>query len=146
MSLLNLNSEKFVNFSPTYQLDRKTFILCEKHFNIEFDGRNTSGFVDALHEKCKLKNMLRLKEDQSLTIFDKIIRYIENDEIENAMEMLKENIKDEDLQDELVLLKGQLAFTTKRLAKGLVSPQDASVDMARITRALIGMTNELKNC
>jgi hypothetical protein len=146
MSLLNLNNEKLINYSANQNLNEQTCLLCEKFFNIEFDGKASQAFVNTLYDKCREAGLLRGSDSESTDIYDRIVRMLENDETETAMNTLKEIIQPEndDQAETLTLIRGNISYITKRLSKGVVKQAEATAELTKYRQGLIDLTKELK--
>jgi len=96
---MNMAGKSFIQYASIQNLNKPVITFCEKNFTIEFVQNNPMSFVDKLYEKCG--NFLRKDEEHAaLKTSEKVSKLLINDNLEEAISLLKnvfKNNRDEDL-------------------------------------------------
>lgn len=148
LRLLKVDDKRhsFTRYATRQRFNSDTLALCEKEFRIEFIDDNVEEFFEELIIRCKENDLLRTLDPVPESIQLQIRRFVEKDEIETAIELLKTNIEadDVDLLNEIIGLSARFNRLKRRSRQKVISEEKVEVELARIRESLIEITLEIE--
>ncbi len=122
------------------EVDVQTFLV--RQFKIQFIG-DQEQFIEQLHEMCKKEGMLRTLADPATQEKVAVIRYLQNGDIDLALETLKSSLPEDDFQKELIVLISRNNRLKEEKIKGTLDSRDAMVEANKIIDGILEMTKRL---
>lgn len=116
-------------------------------FGIKFVEDEVAKFVNGLYEECAKHNMLRKPEDSNISIYDLVNKYIEEDELDKAFDLLKDHLEksnDEDSASELITLRGSYRRHLKKVREDILSDSEATIALNKIRISLKELNDDVK--
>ena len=147
--IFNMHDDKyavkqyFVNENKHEKLEH----LYDRQFRMKFIHQSDSDFINKLFNASSEAGILRMNSKSSLTVSDRIIEYVEENEIEKAIELMKSFFakrNDTMMDNDLSMLKSQLNSLKRRIARGVIDEKEEQLMSARIKQAILDYNNELK--
>lgn len=134
-------NKKALRFAANHAKDERIEMLCQDEFNIICVPTNIADFVNELYERCKTANLLRGSTNE-VNYHDKWLNMVKQDSLEEVLEQMLEyfeNIQtpDEDTVNQLINLSGRLTNLNKKLIKGTISNENASLERAQIRDVIV---------
>lgn len=137
---------RFARYATQQKYNADTLSICLDQFKIEFVSQDVPAFIAKLHNACAQANALRPREVTTATPKETILQWVKEDKLEEALDLLEEIAKaheDPEINQELTMLQGRYYRLGKRIRQGIISPQDAAVERAKISKAILGICEEL---
>ncbi|MEN7548403.1 SIR2 family protein [Rapidithrix thailandica] len=149
LRLLKLHNESysFSRYASNKVLSADTIKICYDQFKIEFINNNIVEFVDTLYQKCQDKHLLKELGDADLSVSAKIENCIEQDEIDQALALLKEFFEqkeEEELGDDSRLLSSRQSRLQRKVNQGVIDENDAGIEANKIKQAVLDLCKEVK--
>ena len=155
LRLLNLHNQyyeqsKYASKNAQH-VDMDVEDLCKAQFRIEFIDDDTDHFVKTLHDKCQEMGLCRKGTGDvlasELSPIEKATSYIEQDQVTEALALLKEIVrsqKQDDLSDTLTSISARFNRVNRRIQSRNVDPKDTERDLNQIVLDLLSFTNSLR--
>jgi uncharacterized protein Yka (UPF0111/DUF47 family) len=143
---MNMAGKSFIQYASIQNLNKPVITFCEKNFTIEFVQNNPMSFVDKLYEKCS--NFLRKDEEHAaLKTSEKVTKLLINDNLEEAISLLKNAFKtnrDEDLVSEIEGIESGFNRLKRQVSSELISKEDANVKRNNFRVSLRDYVEDIK--
>lgn len=151
LRLFNMHTGRFLRYAPKglMAIEPETKEWYEHLFKVNFVEENVDSFVQELYDHCKQTNILKkLGEKQEHVSFtDKVRSYVQNDNIEKALEELDEYLSEkgeDDLLNDLTIVSSSHRRVQRRLKKNTINHTDAEVKLNQIISSLLEIVDEVK--
>lgn len=139
--------EEFMRFAATQELSTDIKTLCKEQFEINFVPNNIESFIDELYQRCEAQGQLRdLSEGQS-SLIQRLKKMVSRDQLEDTFKDFQEwldSIGEQglDLLDDVLLLASRHRRLHRKVTRGVLSSEDATVELNKIRTSLLGLLNE----
>ncbi|MEO0042264.1 MAG: hypothetical protein RL329_1712 [Bacteroidota bacterium] len=128
----------------------ETIDFCNQMFAIKFveQGKDVQYFVETMYNHCDAVGILRQDADGAQSALDKIVAFIESDELEEAFELLEtflEAVEDDAYINDFNIISGNYRRLLRKINNKLVTEEQGEVEMNKTKRALKAFIKECKN-
>ncbi len=153
LRLLELHQNKLIHATSQLEsIGAETRAFYNEVIKIEFVEEDIDQYIEALHTACKKAELLRstaevVVEKGPPTMSEQIKKKIEDDEITDAIDMLKEAIskaEDDDLEDVITLQSSRYKRLTRKIDSNTISDSEADIETNKIKEALLSLAKEIK--
>ena len=108
LRMLNLHDNKsnFDRYASSGKLKDETRVFCYEQFRINFVEGDALDFVNTLYDKCQEEGLLRNLGEPDASVAERVLRFLEEDQIDDAINLLKQFLKEkgeEELLEEVML-------------------------------------------
>lgn len=128
--------------------DTKSFY--EQKFKVDFVDGQIPEFIEQLHARCKKENILREAGegagDVRKTLYNKVVAYIKQSKVDEAIDALdKEAMEqgDNDVFTQVVMMSRRYNGLVSNQTKGVISREDAELELNQIVNSLIGIAESM---
>ena len=134
-------NRKALKFAANHAQDKNIEMFCQDEFNITCVPTNVVEFVDELYERCQSANLLR-GVSKKLSPYDTWLKRARKDELMEVLDDIMEYFDNEPETDAddirfLTNTSGRLNNLEKKVGRGAISHENASVERAQIRDALV---------
>jgi len=155
LRLLNLHNQYYERSKyaskNAQNVDMDVEDLCKAQFRIEFIDEDTDHFVQSLFSKCDALGLCRKGITDATAMpaspIEKANAYIEQDQVAEALALLKEIVrtqKQDDLSDTLTTISARYNRVNRRLQSRNIDVKDAEQDLNQIVTDLLGFISSLR--
>ena len=149
LRMLNLHDSKFKfdRYASTGVLNVETQQFCNDQFKINFVEGGAIEFVNTLYQKCQEEGLLRNLGEPDSTMAERVIRYLEEDLIDDAINLMNQFFTDkeqEDLREEVILLTGRYKRLKRKINQEVIEADQADLETNKIRMALLEINKEVK--
>lgn len=151
LRILSLHNDgDFMRYAANQAIEESMASLVNQQFSIKFLPENVEGFVDELYNRCETEGMLKEVSAGKPSLSKRILELITNDNIDEALDRLKEFLENlgehgADLLDDIVLLTNRHKRLKKRTMQGVIDSRDADVETNKVRKSLLELLNEAKS-
>lgn len=128
--------------------DTKSFY--EQKFKVDFVDGQIPEFIEQLHARCKKENILREAgegaEGARQTLFTKVMAYIKQSKVDEAIDALDKEAMDKgdnDVFTQVVMMSRRYNGLVSNQTKGVISREDAELELNQIVNSLIGIAETM---
>lgn len=121
-------------------------LFYERQFELVFLPEAPLEYLERIHAACEQKGILRKGTmDQVNSLQGKVRNLIRKDLLEDALDLLIDELNEQDsfTKNQCLQLSGSLTGLNRKLAKGTIYPEPASVQRAQIREGLLGIIDQL---
>lgn len=141
--------EEFMRFAAVQELTHEVKTLCKDQFKINFVPHNIESFIEELYQRCEARDELRSTEAEQSSLMDQLRTLLAKDRIEEVLKRFVEwldTLGDQglDLLDDVTLLAGRRRRLGRKMTQGILSEQEAGLEMNKIRTSLLSLINEAK--
>lgn len=141
-------NKRALKFAANHAKDKRIEMFCLDEFNIICVPTNIADFVSELHNQCQAAGLLRGASNASLCLYNTWINKVRKDELKEVLDEIVDYFKknypnDTDNNSDLVLLAGRLHNLDRKINKGNISHENASIERAQIREAIIDFLNDV---
>ena len=140
----------YANVWHSERLSSGTKWFYEQKFKVDFVDEQIPEFVNQLHERCKKENLLRqagtADEQAKQTLYNKVVAYIKQSKVDEAIDTLDKEAMDKgdnDIFTQVVLMSRRYNGLVSSQTKGIISREDAELELNQIVNGLIGIAETL---
>lgn len=149
LRMFNLQDEKFHfdRYASSEKLSSEVQVFLQEQFRINFIQGKTEDFISILYDKCKEANLLRNLNAPTVSLQDKVLSAIKEDEFDRAIELMSAYFKEtgqEDLGDDLVLLSSRYKRLKRKQSQDIIAEDEANIEENKIRAALLETSKEVK--
>lgn len=131
-------------------LSQDTQWFYESKFKVDFVDDQIPEFISALHERCKQENLLRQagegEEAARQSLYNKVVAYIKQSKVDEAIDALDKeamDMGDNDIFTQVVLMSRRYNGLVSNQTKGIISREDAELELNQIVNGLIGIAETI---
>lgn len=150
MRLLGIHEKdraRFARYAFNKSIFPATKSLVMEQFRIAFIDNNIEAFITELYNRCENSGLLRQEAAQG-SVFERVRNYVEADELDNAIRVLKnyaESSNLEDFNDDIILLSNSYSRLSKRISRNIIDDRDAGVETAKIVERILNILGEIED-
>lgn len=131
-------------------LSQDTQWFYESKFKVDFVDDQIPEFISALHDRCKKENILRQtvegEEAARQSLYNKVVAYIKQSKVDEAIDALDKeamDMGDNDIFTQVVLMSRRYNGLVSNQTKGIISREDAELELNQIVNGLIGIAETI---
>lgn len=128
--------------------DTKSFY--EQKFKVDFVDGQIPEFIEQLHARCKKENILREagegEGNARQTLYSKVVAYIKQSKVDEAIDALDKEAMDKgdnDVFTQVVMMSRRYNGLVSNQTKGVISREDAELELNQIVNSLIGIAETM---
>lgn len=141
--------EEFMRFAVSQELTEEIQTLCKDQFKINFVTHHAAGFIDEIYRRCEANGRLRQLNVKQQTAVQSLKQLVAEDRINDALERGSQWLSAlgapaGELLDDVALLTSRYKRLNRKITQGVVSNEEAGLEINKIRSALLDVVNEAK--
>ncbi|MEL6718089.1 MAG: SIR2 family protein [Bacteroidota bacterium] len=150
MRILQLNgNEKFLRFADSQNVSEQIRVFGKDEFLINFIPNDIPEFVKEIHQRCEAKGILRSQEAPKTSFVESLLSKFKDGKIDAIFEPFEDWLDElgdraAELLEDLASLSNRYRRHQRKINKGILSTEYATVETNAISDALLGLLQQAK--